>query len=67
MTLEKSELVPELLRIGDSIAILPVIHGSGQFSLTVRRWMLEEKFDCVAVPLPPSFADPVEAAVLELT
>lgn len=66
MTLEKSELVPELLRIGDSIAILPVIHGSGQFSLTVRRWLLEEQFDCVAVPLPPSFAEPVEAAVLEL-
>ncbi|KAA1261694.1 hypothetical protein LF1_42490 [Rubripirellula obstinata] len=63
---EESELVPELLRIGKSIAILPVIHGSGQFSLTARRWLLEEKFDCVAVPLPPSFADPVEAAVLEL-
>lgn len=66
MTLNESNVVPELLRIGDSIAILPVIHGSGQFSLTVRRWMLEERFDCVAVPLPPSFCDPVEAAVLQL-
>jgi hypothetical protein len=58
--------IPELLRIGPRIAMLPVIHGSGQFALTVRRWMLEQSFDCVAVPLPESFRDRVEAAVLEL-
>lgn len=58
--------VPELLRIGPRIALLPVIHGSGQFALTVRRWMLEESFDCVAVPLPESFRTEVEQAVLEL-
>lgn len=28
--------------------------------------MLEHEFDCVAVPLPESFRDPVEAAVLDL-
>ena len=58
--------VPELLRIGDRIAVLPIIHGSGQCALTVRRWMLENDFDIVAVPLPPSFREAVEAAVLEL-
>lgn len=58
--------IPELLRIGDRIAVLPVIHGSGQFAVTVRRWMLEHEFDCVAVPLPESFRDAVEEAVLEL-
>jgi hypothetical protein len=58
--------IPELLRMGDRIAILPIIHGSGQCALTVRRWMLENQFDVVAVPLPPSFRDAVEAAVLEL-
>ncbi len=58
--------VPELLRIGSHIAVLPVIHGSGQFALTVRRWMLEESFDCVAIPLPDSFREEVERAVLEL-
>lgn len=58
--------IPELLRIGPKIAMLPVIHGSGQFALIVRRWMLEQSFDCVAVPLPESFREPVEAAVLEL-
>ena len=66
MTLEKTSSVPELLRIGDSIAILPVIHGSGQFALTTRRWMLEEDFDCIAIPLPDSFREPVEEAVLDL-
>ncbi len=58
--------IPELLRIGPKIALLPVIHGSGQFAVTVRRWMLEASFDCVAVPLPESFREPVEEAVLEL-
>ena len=58
--------IPELLRIGDRIAVLPIIHGSGQCALAVRRWMLENDFDVVAVPLPPSFRECVEAAVLEL-
>lgn len=58
--------IPPLLRIGPCAAVLPVIHGSGQFALTVRRWLLEESFDCVAVPLPESFRNPVEKAVLEL-
>ncbi|QDV61763.1 hypothetical protein [Crateriforma conspicua] len=58
--------VPDLLRMGDRIAVLPVIHGSGQFALTVRRWLLEEEYDCVALPLPPSFRDQVESAVLDL-
>jgi len=52
--------------MGSKIAILPVIHGSGQFALTVRRWMLEEAYDCVAVPLPESFRIQVEEAVLDL-
>ena len=58
--------LPELLQIGPKITLLPVIHGSGQFALTVRRWLLEQSFDCVAVPLPESFREPVEAGVVEL-
>ncbi len=61
-----SDEVPELLRLGPRITVLPVIHGSGQFALSVRRWMLDHPFDCVAVPLPESFRAEVEAAVLEL-
>lgn len=58
--------VPPLLRISPRTAVLPVIHGSAQCALQVRRWMLEHHFDCVAVPLPQSFKASVEQAVLEL-
>lgn len=58
--------IPELFRIGKRISVLPIIHGSGECALLVRRWMLENAFDVVAIPLPPSFRDSVEQAVLEL-
>jgi hypothetical protein len=45
------------------ITALPVIHGSGDFSLEVRRVMLRKQFDCVAVPLPPSFREHVLNAI----
>ena len=57
---------PDLLRLGGQVVVLPVIHGSGQFALTVRRWMLEQDFDCIAVPLPETFQQPVEQGILEL-
>lgn len=53
----------EFLRISDKCFALPVIHGSGDFSVQVRRVMLEERFDCLAVPLPPSFQPAVERAI----
>jgi hypothetical protein len=56
----------ELLKIGPRITCLPVIHGSGDFALEVRRVMLEHAFDCVAVPLPPSFQARVEEAIQRL-
>lgn len=46
--------------------MLPVIHGSGDFAWEVRRIMLENTFDCVAVPLPASFRDAVEEGIEEL-
>ncbi len=58
--------IADLLRLGDSITFLPIIHGSGQFAVAVRQFMLAHEFDVLAVPLPPSFQEPVEAAVLEL-
>ncbi|MFG0260985.1 MAG: hypothetical protein ACF788_01140 [Novipirellula sp. JB048] len=66
MNFSETDDIPPLLRISPRVAVLPVIHGSGQFALTVRRWFLEYSFDCLAVPLPESFRDPVEAGVLEL-
>jgi len=59
-------MADDFLKFSDRITCLPVIHGSGDFSLEVRRMMLDEHFDCVAVPLPGSFKKDVEAAVQHL-
>ena len=53
----------DFLKIGTRITAVPVIHGSGDFAVAVRRLMLEESFDCVAVPLPESFQKEVEQGV----
>jgi hypothetical protein len=51
------------LQLGDRITLVPVLHGSGDFAIAVRRLMLEQSFDCLAVPLPPSFQAKVEEAI----
>ncbi len=61
-----SQMADDFLKFSDRITCLPVIHGSGDFSLEVRRMMLDEHFDCVALPLPASFKKDVEAAVEQL-
>lgn len=53
----------KFLQLSPRITVLPVIHGSGDFAVEVRRVMLSQDFDCLAVPLPPSFQDDVERAV----
>lgn len=55
--------VSEVLTLGRNITLFPVIHGSGDFAVEVRRLMLAQRFDCLAVPLPPSFHAAVHAAV----
>ena len=59
-------MLDEFLQIGDRISVAPVIHGSGDFAIEIRRIMLSHRFDCLAVPLPPSFQDDVEAGVERL-
>jgi hypothetical protein len=56
----------DFLTIGQRIRVLPIIHGSGDFAIQVREELLKRPYDCVAVPLPPSFQDEVEAAVERL-
>ncbi len=51
------------LHFGPRITVLPVVHGSGDFALEVRRVLLAETFDCLAVPLPESFQACVEEAI----
>lgn len=56
----------EFLRFGPRIWCLPVVHGSGDCAVEVRRVLLSESWDCVAVPLPPSFRADVESAIERL-
>ncbi len=52
-------MVNSPLKLSDRITVLPVVHGSIESALVVRRWMLENKCDLLAVPLPPSFSEQV--------
>ncbi|MFO1065075.1 MAG: hypothetical protein U0892_14515 [Pirellulales bacterium] len=45
---------------------LPVVHGSGHCALVVRKWLLENSVDCIAVCLPESFRRDVLDAVTQL-
>jgi len=53
----------ETLQFSPKISCLPVVHGSGDFAVEVRRTLLNESFDCLAVPLPPSFRHSVEQGI----
>src|SRR5512135_1670788 len=56
----------DFLTIGPRIRVMPIIHGSGDFAVRVREELLSRPYDCVAVPLPPSFQDDVEEAIERL-
>jgi hypothetical protein len=56
----------QFLHLSDRITMLPVIHGSGDFAVEVRRVMLSGEWDCLAVPLPESFRGDVERAIESL-
>ena len=43
-----------------------MVHGSGACGLAVRRWLLENPCDCLAVPLPDSFRHGVVDAIASL-
>lgn len=56
----------EVLRIGPRVRTLPIIHGAGDCAILARDELLSRPYDCLAVPLPPSFQDEVEDAVRHL-
>lgn len=56
----------DFLTIGPGIRALPIVHGSGDCAIRVRDELLARPHDCLAIPLPPSFQDEVEAAVERL-
>jgi hypothetical protein len=56
----------DFLKVGRRVRVLPIVHGSGDFAIRAREELLARPYDCVAVPLPASFQDDVEAAIDEL-
>lgn len=56
----------DFLTFSPRIRVMPIIHGSGDFAVAVRDELLKRPYDCVAVPLPPSFQDEVESAIARL-
>ena len=57
---------PSPLKLSERITCLPVVHGSGNCALAVRKWLLEHPCDCLAVGLPESFRSSVLEAVEKL-
>ena len=56
----------DFLRISPRIRVLPIVHGSGDCAIRVREELLSRPCDCLAVPLPESFREDVEAAIGQL-
>lgn len=56
----------DFLTIAPNVRVLPIVHGSGDFALRVREELLARPYDALAVPLPVSFREDVEAAVRRL-
>src|SRR5262249_46614872 len=59
----KRPTADDFLTIGPRVGVLPIIHGSGDCAIRVREELLARPYDCLAVPLPPSFQEAVEEAV----
>lgn len=56
----------DVFRLSPRIELFPVLHGSGDVAQEVRDRLTGRRYDCLAVPLPPSFEHPLEEAVVDL-
>jgi len=66
INLMNEDALDPVFRLGSRATVVPVVHGSGDFAWQIRRLMATGSFDCLAVPLPPSFQSEVEQAILKL-
>jgi hypothetical protein len=48
------------------LTLLPIVHGSADFGLEIVRRLQASHYDCLALPLPASFAAAVEEGVEQL-
>ena len=56
-------MVNDVLDLSSKLTMLPILYGSADFALDVRRRLQSMTFDCLAVALPPSFEAPVEEGI----
>ncbi|HEV8540589.1 MAG TPA: hypothetical protein VGQ60_05450 [Nitrospiraceae bacterium] len=61
-----SQTADSVFRLSPRIEVLPILHGTGDMAQEVRETLISRRFDCLAVPLPPSVEEPLERAVTEL-
>jgi hypothetical protein len=62
----RSPAIETALRLSQRIEILPLVHASGDMAQEVRETFIARQYDCLALPLPESVAEAVEAAVESL-
>ena len=65
-----SRLTPTIdavFRLSPRIEVLPILYGSGDMAQEVREALIGRRFDCLAIPLPPSIESATEAAVDDLS
>ncbi len=55
-----------IFELSEKVQLLPVIHGSGNFSREVRQRILSSGCDCLTVCLPPEFQTTVEQGLQKL-
>jgi hypothetical protein len=55
-----------VLKLSPKIEILPILHASGDMAQEVRETLVARRFDCLAVPLPPSVEALLERAIDDL-
>lgn len=55
-----------IFELSKKVQLLPVIHGSGNFSREVRQRILSSGCNCLAVCLPPEFQTTVEEGLQKL-
>lgn len=61
-----SSTADSIFPLSPRIDLFPILHGSGDVAQEVRDRMVERRYDCLAVPLPPSFEALLEEAVADL-
>lgn len=63
---EMTNTADAVFRLSPRIEVLPILHASGDLAQEVRETLIGRRFDCLAVPLPPSVEQAVERSVKDL-